>query len=1409
MANTRGYEVVVEASEEVLRKVIRGAWKSAECDDDPGDEGRIPEFMDVPAGETFGGFVVADGSVQIPEDQLDASLRPDITGAEIQLGVLIQIEIENPPVPSAQMLTMTADLAAAAPIGLIPGRQDVGWLLDGLPRSQVSATLTSGDPIASNIELFASEFVDKAYENGGPGGPIDPAFPSIPHVIDETALPFALGALTTDVHAEIFNDDSVAAHDIETTVSGGDITISLPVYLRMFNIVVGPAVQLFFNPQDPMGIETRINITAPFSRVGSEFRTDLNAAIVTVDAINPAGPEYGPEGDNYIDNRDQLAAIPLVAIDLDAQISSELVSRGQELASGLGEISIAAPTVAEIEEFIGDFFHRDLEARDFVYIWGPEATDEEFEVDSITVGVTNEFLAIALNDDGGGDVGGLANFIPADRDFAIAISAAQVEASIETARIEAELSDDDLPKTFTPDGREVRLTDLDVSLRAGAIRISGKVTVVDAILGSIDVDADFFNDVGLRWQPNGSLGPDGGQQMDHFEIDSDVDPEESVLLWVLTAIAAILSFGAFGILGALVVVIVALVVRGIAESMGSEILSDEVTNTVTGITGWPENLARIGRVEAVFSDPIVIDTDGLEIAGDFTVISSCEATDVVPADSGGARSGAAASAMSLAAVNEHPDAGYEWLPGDGTPAAVLPSIQHVYAASGVYTAKHALTMNQPGGARSRSFSLVTVENVPPTVDAGPDLTVQEGEEVTLVARFRDVEYPDTHESMWYFGDHHAPKPGVISETNGPPAATGTSTVTHAWCDNGEYTVTVRIRDVNGGEAIDTLRVTVTNVPPKVEAGPDLYAYVCTPITLVADFRDPGWCDTHTAKWDFGDCSEPRTALIEETNEPPAAEGTATASHIYENCGDFRAICTVMDDDGAFGQDDLTVRVVHLLNPGFEDGFRSLPAGNVGRFWTPYAWLTDLAAFHAGKGNPVPQLAPIPADAFDCEGCIVRTGDRSQRVIAQRGLRVGLWQSLGSNPGWDYEFSCWFTTEARSAGSYALGLDPRGGDDPRAAWVEWWTGDLDGAWRQLRGRVTAEAEAVTVFLEFSGDDPRNDVLGYIDDCAFIAIQPHCPDQPKPDPEIPPRERCIDFRGQKLPSRHPVLNVGGVRFLPTKGSLLQIIGGFQPQGTPKLLLSIAGVFAHLPVVADWARLKLSFAGGKPITIIALDAAGNVLTTQTGTQQQGVQVIEVQASGMVTIAMRAQEAALIELCFRPEHPRSTPSAEPEPGPGIVVNPRFDRAVAPAMFSVAATEEDKTLTETNSNRPFGLSEAAWGKLDTQLQSELAKAVTDGGDGHSVQVILRLAPDTEGNAPSFRRAETKAREDYFRRRTRPLVGTLENLGGAGITELWLIDSVAVELSPGAIATMANDPSVVMITHSTERQAIPENPIRP
>src|SRR5690606_9982180 len=132
------------------------------------------------------------------------------------------------------------------------------------------------------------------------------------------------------------------------------------------------------------------------------------------------------------------------------------------------------------------------------------------------------------------------------------------------------------------------------------------------------------------------------------------------------------------------------------------------------------------------------------------------------------------------------------------------------------------------------------------------------------------------------------------ETHDGPRAEGTSTVEHAWCDNGEYVVLLRVRDQNGGVGTDTLRVTVLNVAPIVDAGPDLYAYPCTVITLTGRFEDPGWCDTHVGTWDFGDCTPAHTAIVHETNEPPAARGVVIASHVYDRCGTYHAVCTVVD-----------------------------------------------------------------------------------------------------------------------------------------------------------------------------------------------------------------------------------------------------------------------------------------------------------------------------------------------------------------------------------------------------------------------------------------------------------------------------------------------------------------------------------
>jgi len=134
-------------------------------------------------------------------------------------------------------------------------------------------------------------------------------------------------------------------------------------------------------------------------------------------------------------------------------------------------------------------------------------------------------------------------------------------------------------------------------------------------------------------------------------------------------------------------------------------------------------------------------------------------------------------------------------------------------------------------------------------------------------------------------------------------------------------VTRRVRDQNGGMATDTRTVSVRKVAPMVDAGPDMYAYPCSVLTLTAVFTDPGWCDTHTATWDFGDCTGWIPAVVAETHEPPAGQGTAVASHVYDGCGTFLVGCAVVDDDGGVGTDTRVVRVTDVVNGRVRAWFR--------------------------------------------------------------------------------------------------------------------------------------------------------------------------------------------------------------------------------------------------------------------------------------------------------------------------------------------------------------------------------------------------------------------------------------------------------------------------------------------------------
>ncbi len=105
-----------------------------------------------------------------------------------------------------------------------------------------------------------------------------------------------------------------------------------------------------------------------------------------------------------------------------------------------------------------------------------------------------------------------------------------------------------------------------------------------------------------------------------------------------------------------------------------------------------------------------------------------------------------------------------------------------------------LQVTDEGGLTDEDFAVLTVNNVPPLVDAGEDRTVNVGAAILFTGVFTDPGTPDTHTIIWDFGDG--------------TTAINTLTPTHVYAANGIYTVTLTITDDDGGTGVDALTVNV-------------------------------------------------------------------------------------------------------------------------------------------------------------------------------------------------------------------------------------------------------------------------------------------------------------------------------------------------------------------------------------------------------------------------------------------------------------------------------------------------------------------------------------------------------------------------------------------------------------------------
>jgi PKD repeat protein len=128
---------------------------------------------------------------------------------------------------------------------------------------------------------------------------------------------------------------------------------------------------------------------------------------------------------------------------------------------------------------------------------------------------------------------------------------------------------------------------------------------------------------------------------------------------------------------------------------------------------------------------------------------------------------------------------------------------------------------------------------------------------------------------------------------------------NTWADDYSGNVSLKVTDDCGAVSRATTTVTINNVPPIVETGPDIVSVLIgSTVNFNGSFTDPGTLDTHTIVWNFGDGT-------------PTVSGTLTPTHTYASGGNYTVTLTVTDDDGGVGTDTLTVHVNYppVANPG--------------------------------------------------------------------------------------------------------------------------------------------------------------------------------------------------------------------------------------------------------------------------------------------------------------------------------------------------------------------------------------------------------------------------------------------------------------------------------------------------------------
>lgn len=254
-------------------------------------------------------------------------------------------------------------------------------------------------------------------------------------------------------------------------------------------------------------------------------------------------------------------------------------------------------------------------------------------------------------------------------------------------------------------------------------------------------------------------------------------------------------------------------------------------------------------------------------------------------------------------------ASYAWAFGDGgTSSAQSPS--HTYTSTGNLTAT--LTVTDDDGATGSTIVNITVgTNQPPTASASANRTT--GKAPLAVQFTGSGADPDGTIALyaWTFGD------GGTSSQQSP---------SHTYASPGNYTATLTVTDNLGARASASVSIVASaNVAPTASAS-------ATPTSgtapLAVSFAGSGLDPDGTIvayAWSFGD---------------GGTSSQQNPSHTYVSAGNFTAVLTVTDDNGASGSSNVALSVAGVGNQP--------PSASAGA--TPTSGKVPLAIQFQGTGT---------------------------------------------------------------------------------------------------------------------------------------------------------------------------------------------------------------------------------------------------------------------------------------------------------------------------------------------------------------------------------------------------------------------------------------------------------------------------